>query len=308
MRVLRAFEEVGDEFGLAQAWNLIGRLEGSGLGHIAAGEAAWRRALEYAERGNYAAEKAESMGWLMVMSVFGPLPTDEGIARCKDFFEKAGDDEKVRAFAQVERAVLEAMRGDFEVARALLDEGHRRFEALGLRVWAANNAQEAFYVEMLAGNPASAAETLLASYDELEQMGERGFLSTVAGMLAHALYAQGEDDEAERYSRESERFAASDDVFSQMSWRGVRAKVLARRGETDRAVALAQEAVRLGAPTDNLTPQADATLDLAIVLTTAGRTREARAAATEAARLYEQKQNLVALDNARLVLAELAGN
>jgi ATP/maltotriose-dependent transcriptional regulator MalT len=225
---------------------VIGRLEGSGLGHCAIGEEAWRRALEYAERGNYAAEKAESTGWLMVMSVFGPLPTDEGIARCKDFFEKAGDDEKVRAFAQVERAVLEAMRGDFDVARALLDEGHRRFEAFGLRVWAANNAQEAFYVEMLAGNPAGAAETLLTRYDELEQMGERGFLSTIAGMLAHALYAQGEADDAERYSRESERLAASDNVFSQMSWRGSRAKVLAQRGETDRAVALAQEAVRLG--------------------------------------------------------------
>jgi predicted ATPase/class 3 adenylate cyclase len=306
-RVLRACEEVGDEFGLAQAWNLIGRLEGSGLGHVAVGEQAWRRALDYAERGNYAAEKAESMGWLMVMAVFGPLPTDEGIARCKDFFEKAGDDEKVRAFAQVERAVLEAMRGDFTVARALLDEGHRRFEALGLRVWAANNAQEAFYVEMLAGDPAAAAEALLASYDELEQMGERGFLSTIAGMLAHALHAQGEDERAERYSRESERLAASDDVFSQMAWRGARAKVLARQGETDRAVGLAQEAVSLGAPTDNLTPLADATLDLAIVLKTAGRTTEAKAAATEAARLYDQKRNLIALDNARLLLADLAG-
>lgn len=304
-RVLRTCEADGDEFALAQAWNLIGRLEGSGLLHVAVGEEAWRRALEYAERGNYAAEKAESMGWLMVMSVAGPLPTDEGIARCKDFFEKAGDDEKVRAFSQVERAVLEAMQGNFEMARALLDEGHRRFEALGLRVWAANNAQEAFYVEMLANNPVAAAETLLASYDDLEKMGERGFLSTIAGMLAHALQAQGADDEADRYSRESERLAASDDLFSQMFWRTARAKVLARRGKTDRAVDLAQEAVRMGMPTDCLIPLADATLDLAVVLRAAGREAEARAAATEAARLYEQKKNLVALDNARLLLTDL---
>src|SRR5437870_12468738 len=104
------------------------------------------------------------MGWLMVMSVFGPLPTDEGIRRCKEVFARAGDDEKVRAFAQVERSVLEATRGDFDVARALLAEGHERFEALGLKVWAANNAQEAYYVEMLAGNPAGAVHALRASY------------------------------------------------------------------------------------------------------------------------------------------------
>jgi predicted ATPase len=73
-RVRRACEQAGDDYGLAQIWNLIGRLEASGLGRVSVGEEAWRRALEYAERGGYAAEKAESTGWLMVMAVFGPLP------------------------------------------------------------------------------------------------------------------------------------------------------------------------------------------------------------------------------------------
>src|SRR5262249_12596327 len=151
--------------------------------------------------------------WLMVMAVFGPLPTDEGIERCNEFFARASDDEKVRAFARVERAVLEAMRGNFATARDLFEEGHRTFEKLGLRVWAANNAQEAFYVEMLACNPGAAATILRASYDDLSEMGERGFLSTIAGMLAHALYSRGDDEEAEHFSLESERLAASDDAF-----------------------------------------------------------------------------------------------
>ena len=58
-------------------------------------------------------------------------------------------------------------------------------------------------------------------------MGERGFLSTIAGFLAQALCAQGEYDEAERFSRASEAAAAPDDVMSQVLWRTARAKVRA---------------------------------------------------------------------------------
>ncbi len=178
---LTACEQLGDEYSLAQAWNLLGRVEGTVMGAMASAEAAWRNALSYAERNNYRAERAESMGWLMVSAIFGPLPADEGIARCEQFFETAGDDPAIRAFCRVERAVLEAMRGRFTVARALLAEGMREVEELGLTVWAANNAQEAFFVEMLAGDPQAASRALRESYTTLDQMGERNFLSTIAG-------------------------------------------------------------------------------------------------------------------------------
>ena len=303
-RVLSVAEQVDDDFTITQAWNLVGRLEASGLGNVAVGEEAWRRAVDYAEKGGYTAEKAESMGWLMVMAVFGPLPTDRGIERCNEFFARAGDDETVRAFAQVERAVLEAMRGEFDVARDLLAEGHQRFEARGLTVWAANNAQEGFYVEMLAGDPAAAADMLRASHEAFEQMGERGFNSTISGMLAHALESQGLDDEAEHFCRESERLAAADDVFSQVLWRTALAKMLVRRGDPERAEALAHESVGL-LPPDMLTMRSYAHFDLAAVLAALGRTEEAKAAADEAVMLFEQKGNLVMLDQARRLSADL---
>jgi predicted ATPase len=302
---LQACEEAGDDYSIAQAWNLIGQLEASGLGHVTSGENAFLRALEHAERGDYPGEKADSMGWLMVMSIFGLLPTDQGIERCKDFFDRAGKDEKVRAFALCERAVLEAMRGDFDLARKLFAEGHQRFRSLGLNVWAANNAQEYFFVEMLAGNPAGAAAMLRASHEEFEQMGERGFNSTIAGMLAHALHAQGLDDEAEHFSRECERLAASDDAYSQALWRSALAKVHADRGQHDRAEALAREALEI-LPADMLMMVSDASFDLAAVLAAGGQKAEAKAAAEEAARLYERKGNLVALERARRLAAELA--
>ena len=76
---LRACEELGDDFSLAQACNLLGRIEGGAMGHMRKAEQAFRDALSYAERGNYAAEKAEAIGWLLLSTVFGPAPAADGI-------------------------------------------------------------------------------------------------------------------------------------------------------------------------------------------------------------------------------------
>jgi predicted ATPase/class 3 adenylate cyclase len=293
--VLAACERLRDDFLLAQSWNLIGRLQGSGLGDHKNAEDAYKQALVFAERGNYPAEKAESMGWLMVSANFGPLPVEEGIARCQAFLEQAGEDLKVRAFCLVSRAPLEAMRGESDLARRLLGEGTRAFKALGLNVWAANNAQEGFYVEMLAGNPGGAATMLRNSYDSLEAMGEHGFLSTIAGFLAQSLYELEQYEEAERFGRRCEEFATEDDVLSQVLWRCARAKVTARRGEPARAEELAREAVELIEQTEMLNSHADAVIDLAEVLALDGRWAEAHACSSEAGRLYARKGNVVSL-------------
>jgi predicted ATPase/class 3 adenylate cyclase len=303
---LNACEELGDEFSLAQAWNLLGRVEGSVMGGFGQAEEAWRHALSYAERGGYSAEKAESIGWLMISAIFGTLPVEEGLVRCKGFLESAGDDLATRAFCCVELAVLEAMSGDFEHARDLLADGTRSISELGLAVWAANNAQETYYVEMLAGNPEAAASTLRDSYATLEEMGERGFLSTIAGFLAQALCAQGEYDEAEHFSRVSEAAAAPDDVMSQVLWRTARAKVQAQRGDAEAAETLAREAVELAEGTELLNTQGDALVDLATVLTATGRREEALVAAEAAAERYEQKGNRPSLERARRLAGELA--
>jgi tetratricopeptide (TPR) repeat protein len=303
---LRAAEELGDDFSLAQAWNLLGRIEGGVFGAMASAERAWRQALSFAERGDYAAEKAESIGWLLHSTIFGPLHAVEGIARSKEFQDLAGDDPTIEAWCCVERSVLEAMRGEFDLARELLADGTRALADAGLNVWAANTAQEAFLIESLAGTPEAATQVLRSSYATLDQMGTRGFSSTIAGFLAQALYAQGDYEEAGRFSRASEMAAAPDDAISQMLWRTSRAKILARNGELERAEVLAREAVRLGEPTDLVNTQADALFDLAEVLALAERGEDALAALEEAERLYEAKGNLMALERARSVARELA--
>jgi predicted ATPase/class 3 adenylate cyclase len=303
---LSACEELGDDFSLAQAWNLLGRVEGSIHGRMARAERAWRQGLTYAERGGFAAERAESIGWLLVSAIFGPLPADEGIERCKHFSEAAGDDPTIAALCRTERAVLEAMRDRFDLARELLSDGTRALADLGFNVYVAVMGQEAYLIEKNAGVPEAAEPVLRSSYEALAQMGERGFLSTIAAFLAHALFAAGELDEAAWFSWASEEAAAPDDVASQILWRSARAKILARQGDLARAEALAREAVRLSEPTDLVNTQADALSDLAEVLALAGRRTEAASALDEAARRYEQKGNLPSLLRAQETARELA--
>ena len=202
---MQASEELGDDFTLAQAWNLVGRIEGGIHGHMQQAEEAFENAVSYAERGDYAAEKAEAIGWLLLSAVFGPLPAADGIVRCEEYRRSA-----IRRPRRFRRGVASAARcsrrcrGEFDNARELLAEGTRALEELGLIVWAANTAQEAFVIESIAGTPESAIERLRHGYETLNRMGERGLLSTVAGFLAHALYACGDYVEAARVQQESE--------------------------------------------------------------------------------------------------------
>jgi hypothetical protein len=76
------------------------------------------------------------------------------------------------------------------------------------------SAQEAHYVERLAGDHAAAVRILRESYSELESMGERAYLSSAAALLGHMLDAEGETEEAEEFTRVSEEAAAPEDSFS----------------------------------------------------------------------------------------------
>jgi tetratricopeptide (TPR) repeat protein len=155
---------------------------------------------------------------------------------------------------------------------------------------------------MLASHPATAEERLRADLDRLGAMGERALLATTAAMLAQALYEQGRYEDAEALCRVSEESAAAEDLSTQAIWRGVRARVLARRARWDEAEALAREAVAILTPTDALTDQGDALLALAEILELRGRPPDAAAAARSALQLYSRKGALVMADRARSAL------
>jgi hypothetical protein len=70
-------------------------------------------------------------------------------------------------------------------------------------------ATAAGIVEMVAADPSAAEHHLREAYEAYRATGERGYLSTVAGVLAEALYAQGQLDEAQQLTEEAQEAAVA---------------------------------------------------------------------------------------------------
>ena len=200
-------------------------------------------------------------------------------------------------------AGLHAMSDRFDEARGLLVRGEGIAEELGFRLWFAGFSLVSADVELLAGDPVAAERKLRRGYRILESLGERRVLATVASRLAKAVYLQGRYDEAEHLTKTSEQLAGTGDIASQIEWRSVRAKLVARRGELEHAERLAREALRLAEQTDDLGSQATVLVDLAEVLRSAGRTEDTIALLDRARELFEQKGNVVAARAAGEILA-----
>jgi len=95
------------------------------------------------------------------------------------------------------------------------------------------------------------------------------------------------------------------DVHSQVNWRSIRAKTLARRGEHQAAERLVREAVAFAEESDFLVAHADAVSDLADVLELQDRREEAIDALRKALGLHERKGNGIAANRVRARIEEL---
>ncbi len=292
-RSLPVFAEAGTAAGLAEAYRLLAWAHGTAGRYGAAAEAA-QRAVEQARLAGDDRQRSRAATQYAVAALYGPTPVAEAIPHCEEIVEQADGDRRSEGLVLSLLARLEAMQGDFDRARALSSEARETLGELGRSVVAFSTSLDSCGVEMLAGDPAAAERELRRDYAALAEMGEKYLLSTVAGELSRALYAQERYEEAEELAREAEELAAEDDVTSQSLWRSGLAKVLARRGELESAVALAEEAVERLRKTEAWVIEADALLDLAEVLRLAGRTREAHTALQEAQSLFERKGNGVA--------------
>jgi tetratricopeptide (TPR) repeat protein len=296
---IRSFGELGDERGLGRAWALLGLVR---LMYARCGpsEEAWSQAAEHARRAGQRREAMESLAWVPLMLASGPTPAEQGIRRCREVFERADGDRKVMSSALFSQADFEAYLGRFDEARNLLARARALLEEVALPVWAAGPlAQEAGWIELLAGDPVAAEAALRSGFDMLDAIGEVAWLSTDAGILAEAVDAQGRYDEALRFTRISEELAGTEDVYSNVLWRSVRAKVLARRGETAEAIRLANVSTRLAERTDFLHLRWHDLMCRTETFRLAGRTADADAAAEEAVRLAAAKGNMVGARLAR---------
>ena len=292
---LPVLEAHDDELGQCRAWCLWAE-HSLVEGRVARADEAWQRAAEHARRAGNEVALFEVLDWRAAAAVFGPTAVPEAIKRCEELHEQVQGSPVAVASMLRALAPLHAMKADLDEARRLVDASDHILGELG-GLQSVVSQQEAL-VEMLAGHPAAAENRLRSGYERLEEMGEKALLATTAAMLAQAVYAQGRHEEAEELCRASERAAATNDLSAQITWRGVRAKLLAGIGRGDEAEALAREAVRFAEPTDFLTIRADALLDLAAVLRHGGQAGEADGAIRAALALYRQKGDVVSAERA----------
>jgi tetratricopeptide (TPR) repeat protein len=201
------------------------------------------------------------------------------------------------------RAHMRARLGEFDGAFEDANAYRHHIRELGQEALYARTASCAWDVCLWAQDWARGEEVLRESCEMLERMSMKNLLSTAAAHLGEAIFHQGRLDEAERRSVESEELGASDDLYNEMSWRRLRAKVLAARGDLEGARALARQAVDSAAGVGFLDDSALAWLDLSRILDAAG-DPEAREAATQALGLFERKGNLVGARWAREAIGE----
>ena len=210
--------------------------------------------------------------------------------------------------ARAQRASLLAMLDRPEEARTAFAELRAELEDRGATIpLALALALTGPLIELLIGDAAAAVELGEAGCQLLEEMGERSWLSTAAGVLAEAYYELGRLDKADAWAARAAELGASDDAVTQMLWRQVKAKVLARQGVHGEAERLAREAIAIADQIDLANLRGDAYLDLAEVLALAPKNDEAVPALEHALEIFDRKGNLVSAQRVRERLTELQG-
>jgi tetratricopeptide (TPR) repeat protein len=251
-------------------------------------------------------QEIESLHYVLISAMHGPITVTAGLELVEQTHGQVEGDHRLEVTVMRARALFEAMRGNFDVARESIAGAAALAEQLGLEVDASGVQSDASEVEVLAGRPAEAERLLRVSVDLLERRGDVGHLATVAPLLADALYRQGRAGEAMPLTELVARTALADDLDPQVAWRRVQAKVLALQGAFEDAESLAREAIELAAGTDFLDLHARAIEDLVEVMRLAGRSREALDELEPAIRLHDQKGNTVGAARTRALRELLA--
>jgi DNA-binding SARP family transcriptional activator/tetratricopeptide (TPR) repeat protein len=234
--------------------------------------------------------------------LYGPLPATKAMDLCDALL---AEHPAPRTVASCYRclAALKAMTGQFDEARALLNQDRVILEELGLEVLVAAVSAVGGAVELLAGEPASSEAILRAGMKRLGRLGKTMHFSAVAALLARALYEQKKHNEAWSMMELAAR-GPHHDVGVAVGWLGIQAKLIAQQAGPDDGVGIAREAVGIAETTDSLDLQGDAFVDLADVLLRAGRLEDGFAALDSAVGFYEKKGNRVSAARARALLRE----
>ena len=230
----------------------------------------------------------------------GSIPFDDALAW---FAQEPQENRGFQPLLAVWKAFVLAYRGEHAEARSLFAETLAQMRERGMVTGTAIVMQAGWQIETLAGDLDAAERAARQGVDELEQLGERAWLSTSACQLAEALYVLGRLEEAEHWVHRGLELGGAGDILTQLLGLGIRAKLLARGGSFDEALELAQRAVVLATTTQAPMEVAQVFLALAEVLYLSGDIPGAFEQSRRAVALYERKRGPAGVAHARRVEA-----
>ncbi len=261
------------------------------LGRVGEGEVVLDLALGAARAADDRRRVTAVLGAAPQAALFGPSPVARAGGRCLDvvrLLRITTASPSVEATSMRCQAVLEALRGRFDVSRSMLASARASLEEQGLRHGLLETELFTGMVEMISGDPAAAIPPLRAAYEGLGTLGVGADAGQAAALLARALLEQGEVNEADRMATASEELAG-ENLKTAIVWRVARAEVLAARADLTAGIAHAEAAAEIAAATDYLLDHADACVALARLREAAGDAVGAQSARADALRLYELK-------------------
>jgi DNA-binding SARP family transcriptional activator/tetratricopeptide (TPR) repeat protein len=288
--VVPVLEEAGDYEGLAMAEAL--RFQAFDRAGSHADAARFSLVVAYARQANSRSLEHYAMGWICILLHRGSVPVDEAIARATEIRDSSIST-YVRSSAIGALGVLCAMKGQFDEARAFVQEVARTLEELGLQQAAAAHSIAVAEVETMAGDNTAAERILRAGYDAVTAVGDTHSASNVAWRLGLVLAQQARYDEAERFVRIAQR-AEHRGFWVDVWWRVVLALVEAHRGDGTRARQLVEQAREQMASVEESGMHADALLESAEALRAVGLEDEAAPLVAEAAAIADRLGYVVA--------------
>ena len=265
----------------------------------------FRRALVHAERTGDEREMLLVHDYLHLALYSGSAHVSVVRAEAEAMLARAEGHPRFTAFALLTLAAVQAMSGEAQESRQLYFRAKAIAEEMGLGFLLAVAPFFSQEVGLLFGDAEFTEREARAGYERLEAVGDKGFRSTMATVLAEALYQLDRYEEAEQFADIAIALASADDVATQAQARAVQAKLLAAKRDFDGAERVAREAVEHSKDTDDLDMRAYVLMSVAEVLRLAGHDEEAKAALEEAADVSDRKGNVVRAKDARARLAEL---
>ena len=304
--LLPIFQEVNDALGQARAFRLLADTHWDDYQNAAATDALLK-SLEFARQAQSDKDVQHVLGWLSEAAFWGPTPVQDALRICDEVDEAGGTSQFTKVGTLRSRGGLQAMLGNFEEARSLVASSKAIATELGQRLAEAVSTQFAGLVELLADDAVAAEAHFREGMKGFTSMGEKAHLGTQAAWLARALYLQERYEEAKELTQMSEEAAEGDEVAI-AEWGPTRARIMAREGDGEGALALAMKAVEIASRGDDVITPGYCRMGCAEVLLLQGNATDALRWIQETHDLYARKGIVPWTQKAAAVLAGFAGS